>query len=90
MFRDDVKGNFIGEELEGFEIKCSGGGGVVGSVGQSFNHGKHRERCHEVTRDKLLLSLSILASLDKVKPLYTNLSHIASNLTVKKCKQGCV
>jgi len=33
--------------------------------------------------------LSILASLDKVKPLYTKVSHIASNLTVQKCKQGC-
>jgi hypothetical protein len=29
-----------------------------------------------------------LASLDKFKPLYKNLSHIALNLTVKKCKQA--
>jgi hypothetical protein len=39
MFRDDVKGNFIGEELEGFEIKCKWGwwgGGVGGPELQSW------------------------------------------------------
>jgi hypothetical protein len=53
--------------------------GVVGVLGRWGCWGKHGERCHEGQTSFIFIHIGITG---KANPLYTNLSHIASNLTV--------